>query len=363
VTERIRVSLGDRSHDVVVGRGLLAQLDELDVLPAGAERALVVTQEPVARHHLAAVRTALERAGVSVTVAEVPDGEGAKAPEVLTDLWRRGAQVPLRRQDVVVALGGGVVGDLAGLVAATLLRGIAVLQLPTSLLAQVDAAVGGKTAIDLPEGKNLVGAFHQPCAVVADLDALATLDRRHRIEGLGEVLKYGLIRAPEVLALLEAAPEGARDGDPELYAELVRRSVEVKAAVVAADERESGEREHLNLGHTYGHAVETLTGYRVRHGEAVAMGIRVALELGVLLDLHARDLVERTTAAARAVGLPTAAPPLDRAEAWTVMRRDKKARAGVRFVVLEGLASPTVVTPDPAAVDAAIDAATGRDPV
>ena len=355
MTARIHVDLADRGYDVVVGRGVLAHLDTEVALPANARRAAVVTQAPAMSRHLDAVLGALERAGLAVEVLEVPDGETAKSLAQLGHLYHELAHLPLHRGDLVVALGGGVVGDLAGFVAATWNRGVAVLQLPTTLLAQVDAAIGGKTAVNLPEGKNLVGAFHQPLAVVANVDTLATLPIRERRAGLGEVVKYGLIRDPGILDLLEADVTAARDGDPELLSELVRRSVAVKAAVVAADERESGERAHLNLGHTYGHAVEALTGYGwYLHGEAVAIGTVVALRLGVALGRTDPDLAVRAEALLAALGLPTTGPALDRDAVWSTMARDKKVADGVRFVLLDGLARPTVVTPPTDAVDAAI---------
>ncbi|MBW3621646.1 MAG: 3-dehydroquinate synthase, partial [Actinobacteria bacterium] len=230
-------------------------------------------------------------------------------------------------------------------------------------LAQVDAAIGGKTGVNLPEGKNLVGAFHQPVGVVADVATLATLPERERLAGLGEVVKYGLIRDPAILDLLEADPAAARAGEPDLLAELVRRSAAVKAAVVAADERESGERAHLNLGHTYGHAVEALTGYaEVLHGEAVAIGTCAALRLGVHAGVTPPALVERTERLLGELGLPTRAPRLDREAVWTTMARDKKADDGVRFVLLEDLGRCTVTTPDRAHVDRAIDEVEATSP-
>ncbi len=359
MTTSIRVALTDRPYEVHVGRGLLSQVDTLVAWPSSMRRILVITQEPVADHHLTTLLEALSRLDVLVDFVAVPDGEAAKNVDVLAGLWGRCAELPLGRGDVVVALGGGVVGDLAGFVAATWNRGIAVVQIPTTLLAQVDAAIGGKTGINLPTGKNLVGAFHQPLAVVADIEVLATLDARERTSGLGEIVKYGLIRDPAILDLLESDPAAALRGDVELMTELVRRSVAVKAAVVAADERESGERAHLNLGHTFGHAVEALTGYAsVLHGEGVAIGMAMALRLGVAMGVTPAELVPRTEALLDALGLPRVAPPLGRAEVWNVMARDKKAQDGVRFVLLAAVGAVELHTPDRAVVDAAIDAVT-----
>ena len=357
MTTVIDVPLADRGYSVVVGRGLLGEVSEHVTLPAGASRALVVTQEPVvAAEHVAPVEEALTDAGVEVHRQVVPDGESAKDVEVLTTLWRAAANVPLNRSDLVVAVGGGVVGDLAGFAAATYARGIAVVQVPTTLLAQVDAAIGGKTGINLPEGKNLVGAFHQPVGVLCDIDTLTTLPQREFTEGLGEVVKCGLIADEVVLDLLESVDGDVR-AQPDPLEELVSRSVAVKAHVVAKDEREGGLRAILNFGHTYGHAVETLTGYgTVLHGEAVAIGMVVALRLGERLGRTPSAVVERGIGAIEAVGLPTRGPALDRDGVWAAMARDKKAgRGAVRFVVLDRIGAPVVVTPEREEVDRALD--------
>jgi 3-dehydroquinate synthase len=352
----VPVALPAAPYPVVVGGALGPLLTELSV-PASASAAVLVTQDPVvAAGHVAPVEEALRSAGLSVHRTLVPDGEVAKDVATLADLWRTCAELPLTRGDLVVAVGGGVVGDLAGFLAATWNRGVPVVQVPTTLLAQVDAAIGGKTGINLEAGKNLVGAFHQPLAVVCAVDTLATLPPRVRTEGFGEVVKYGLIADPGILDLIEAGPDEALAGDGELLRELVVRSVQVKAAVVAADEREGGVRAHLNLGHTYGHAVETLTGYDVLHGEAVAIGTVVALRLGARLGRTPPEVVARGEAVLERLGLPTRGPRLDRAQVWDVIARDKKAtRDGVRFVVLDGLALPTVVTPTREDVDAVLD--------
>jgi 3-dehydroquinate synthase len=356
VTGRVPVALAERGYDIVVGRGLLGRLLELVALPASVRTVALVTQRPVAEHHAAPVVAALRGTGLDVVTLEVPDGEVAKDLTTLDGLYQRLAEIPLSRGDAVVALGGGVVGDLAGFLAATWNRGVPVVQLPTTLLAQVDAAIGGKTAVNLPQGKNLVGAFHQPLAVLADVDTLATLPARERTSGLGEVVKYGFSHDPVILELLEADPEAARAGDLDLFTELVRRSAAVKAAVVAADEREGGERAFLNLGHTYGHAVEALTGYTgMLHGEAVAVGLCAALRLGVGMSVTPPELVDRAETLLMSLGLPTRAPRLDRGEVWATMARDKKAADEVRFVLVDELGRCRLATPDPAMVDRAID--------
>ena len=395
----IEVAIPGRSYPVVVGDGLTGLLPELfDGVLRGAggaapDRALVVTQQPVVdAGHVAPIEGALSMLGIDTVRRIVPDGEVAKSVEVLGDLWRSASQVPLTRGDVVIAVGGGVVGDLAGFLAATYARGIGVVQVPTTVLAQVDAAIGGKTGINLTEGKNLVGAFHQPRAVVCDVRVLASLPARIRREGFGEIVKYGLIRDPEVLALLEASPGvvdvaggdggggagagggggggvgggagavggGAGGGSAALLRELIERSVAVKAAVVAGDEREAGERAFLNLGHTFGHAVESITGYdQVLHGEAVAIGTVVALRVGVAVGVTSVEVADRGEAVLTSLGLPVRAPALERSEVWAAMARDKKATGGsVRFVLLEDIGRPVVHTPPRDVVDRVLDEVT-----
>ncbi|MDP8977213.1 MAG: 3-dehydroquinate synthase [Actinomycetota bacterium] len=358
---RVPVAVPGGAYDVVVGPGLLDRLAEYAALAPDARTAALVTVDPVAALYRERVAAALESAGVRVWVMTVPDGEEAKSLDTLAGLYHRFAAVPLHRDDVVVALGGGVVGDLAGFAAATWNRGVPLLQVPTTLLAQVDAAVGGKTGVNLAEGKNLVGAFHQPVAVVADTATLATLPSRERRAGLGEAVKYGFIADPVVLELLEARPADAVAGDPDLLADVVRRGVAVKAEVVAADERESGRRALLNYGHTVGHAVETLAGFGTfRHGEAVALGMVFAARLGERLGVSAPGLAARTVALLRGLGLPTGGLRLDPAAVWAVLARDKKARAGVRFVLCARPGEALVVDqPDRGLVDEVLRSLSG----
>jgi 3-dehydroquinate synthase len=331
---RVPVPVPGSAYDVLVGPGLLGALPEHLRLPEHCSRVALVTNSTVDALYGAAVLDGLDVLGVAVERVVVPDGEEAKSIDVLAEIYHRLAGVPLGRTDTVMALGGGVVGDLAGFAAATWNRGVAFVQLPTTLLAQVDAAVGGKTAINLPEGKNLVGAFHQPIAVLADTAALASLPPRELRSGLGEVAKYGFIDDPGVLDLLEADPRAALAGDPGVLTDLVRRGVASKARIVAADEREAGARALLNYGHTVGHAIETLTGYGTyRHGEAVALGMVFAARLGERLGVSEAGLAERTVALLERLDLPTGGLRLDPAEVWDVLARDKKARGGVRFVL------------------------------
>ncbi len=332
--QRIPVLLPGQAYDVVVGAGLLDRLCSHVQPPPHARRAALVTCAPVGTRYASRVRRALADAGLAVELITVPDGEEAKSLDVLASIYHRFAAIPLRRFDMVVALGGGAVGDVAGFAAATWNRGVALLQVPTSLLAQVDAAIGGKTAVNLPEGKNLVGAFHQPIGVVADTGTLATLPSRERRAGLGEVAKYGFIADVAVLELLEARPGDAVAGDADLLAEIVRRGVAVKARIVAADERESGERALLNYGHTVGHAIEALAGYRTyRHGEAVSLGMVFAARLGERLGVTEPGLAARTIALLNGLGLPTGGLRIDPLQVWNVLARDKKALGGVRFVL------------------------------
>ena len=343
---RIPVALPDQPYDVLVGRGLLDDLSTHLTLPAGAVNVAVVTVGPVAALYGEKVLRGLEALGVTPHPIVVPDGEAAKTLATLEAVFHRMAAVPLTRADAVVALGGGVAGDLAGFAAATWNRGIAVLQLPTTLLAQVDAAIGGKTGVNLPEGKNLVGAFHQPSVVVADTDTLATLPPRERRAGLGEAAKYGFIEDTELLDLLESRPDDAVDGHPDVMTEIVRRGVSVKARIVAADERESGERALLNYGHTVGHAIEAVTGYGTyRHGEAVALGMVAAARLGERLGVTEVGVADRTVALLQRLGLPTGGVRVDPAELWEVMTRDKKAKGGVRFVLCTRPGHAIVVDP------------------
>lgn len=358
----IDVPVPGAAYAVTVGAGLLGRLAEHAALPPDAGRAALVTSAPVAARYADEVIATLRAADLAVDQVVIPDGEAAKTLDTLATVYHRLAAIPLQRSDLVVALGGGVVGDLAGFAAATWNRGVALLHLPTTLLAQVDSAIGGKTGVNLPEGKNLVGAFHQPVAVVADTATLATLPLRERRAGLGEVAKYGFIDDPAVLDLLTAQPDAAVAGDPQVLTELVRRGVAVKARIVAADEREAGERALLNYGHTVGHAIEALTGYGTyRHGEAVALGMVFAARLGERMGVSEAGLADRTVAVLDRLGLPTGGLRLDPAAVWAVLARDKKARrgaagsSGVRFVLCPRPGQAVVVdAPERALVDAVL---------
>ncbi|WP_226344812.1 3-dehydroquinate synthase [Agilicoccus flavus] len=340
-TRRIRVG-GPDGYDVVVGASD-TPAEVAALLGAGVARVLVVHAAAV-EHLATSVADGLAARGVQVHTEVVPDGEAAKTADVAVHLWGVLGRAGFTRTDAVVGVGGGAVTDLAGFVAATWLRGVAVVQVPTTLLAMVDAAVGGKTGINTPEGKNLVGAFHPPAGVLVDLRVLHSLPRADLVAGLAEVIKGGFIADPVVLDLVQADPAAATDPRSPVLAELVARKIAVKAEVVTADLTESWLREILNYGHTFAHAIEQVEGYRVRHGDAVAVGLVYAAELARLAGRLDDATVARHRTVLEAVGLPTTyAPP--EGVAWddllAVMRRDKKTRgAMLRFVVLSAVGAP-----------------------
>ena len=334
------VSVGDR-YDVTIGRDLLDQV--ADVLPEQAEQVLVVHSEalpgPAQR-----VAAAITGSGRVAHLAAVPDAEAAKTATVLSDLWGQLGRHGFTRTDAIVAVGGGTVTDLGGFLAASWLRGVPVVQVPTTLLAMVDAAVGGKTGINTLEGKNLVGAFHEPTAVIVDLDLLASLPQVDFVAGLAEVIKAGFIVDTRILDLVESDPEGATRWDGPHTEELIERAITVKAEVVAADLKESFLREILNYGHTFGHAIEQVEDYRRRHGEAVAIGMVYAAELARCAGHLPEVVVSRHRTVLASVGLPAAYESAGEGS-WeallTAMRRDKKSRgAQLRFVVLADIARP-----------------------
>jgi 3-dehydroquinate synthase len=358
---RVDVTTAHGGYPVWIARGLLGRLDELLPPLPGAEAAAVVFAPPVA--HLAdRAGQALARLGLAVHPLQVPAGEDAKRLQVVAGLYERLARVPTHRADPVVAVGGGATTDAAGFAAATWLRGVPLVNLPTTLLGMVDAAVGGKTGVDLPAGKNLVGAFQQPVAVVADLDALAGLPPVEVRSGLAEVAKAGLVGDPDLVAALAAAAAPAMAGDPDALAPLVEAAVRVKAAVVGADEREAagGEgpvsRAFLNYGHTLGHALERLAGYQgLRHGEAVALGMVFAATVAEAVGLAAPGLARGHVELLRALGLPVGGVRLDPEAVLAAMATDKKHRQGLRLVLLREVGRPVVVpAPDRGVLVAAI---------
>ena len=323
-------------YDVVIGRGLL---DRVPGLLGAATRVAVI--HPVTMRE-PAQRLAAQLPGV--TVIEVPDGEDAKTIDVAAGCWDALGAAGFTRSDAVVGFGGGAVTDLAGWVAASWLRGVRVVQVPTTLAGMVDAAVGGKTGINTPRGKNLVGAFHRPSGVLCDLDFLATLPPLDYRAGLAEVVKCGFIADPVILELIEADPVAATTPGGPVEQELVERAVRVKAEVVSADLTEQGRREILNYGHTLGHAIERAENYRWRHGSAVAVGMVFVAELSRRLGLLDDAEADRHRRILQSLDLPTSYRADAFEELLATMRLDKKARADrLRFVVLEGLAKPRIV--------------------
>ena len=340
------------SYDVVVGHGVSDRVT--DLLSGDVRQVLVVRPESLARLAAPVVHR-LREAGLTVHEAAVPDNEVAKTAEVAAGLWATLGQHAFTRSDAVVAVGGGTVTDLAGFVAATWLRGVAVVHVPTTLLAMVDAAVGGKAGINTAEGKNLVGAFHSPAGVLADLATLETLPPHDLVAGLAEVVKCGFIADPAILDLVEANPEAASDPTSPVLRELVERAVRVKAEVVSADLREADLREILNYGHTFGHAIEHVERYSWRHGAAVSVGMMYAAELARLAGRLSDEVVERHRSILTMLGLPVTY----RDDVWPklldAMRRDKKTRGDLlRFVVLEDVGRPVRLEgPDPSLLLAA----------
>ena len=345
--ETLTVELGSRRYDIRVGQGLLAEAGRHIAPLLRRPRVFVVSDSTVAGLHLPALAAGLAAQGIAHQAIVLPPGEGTKDFAHLERLCRALVEQRCERSDLIVALGGGVIGDITGFAAAILLRGIGFVQIPTTLLAQVDSSVGGKTAIDLPEGKNLVGAFHQPRLVLADTGVLATLPPRELLAGYAEVAKYGLIDQPDFFAWLEEHGRALVAGDPALLRQAVVTSCAAKAAIVARDETETGDRALLNLGHTFGHALETEAGYgdRLLHGEGVALGMLLAFQLSVRLGLCPAEDAARGERHLAAVGLPTdprgalgQGSGVDPARLIAHMRRDKKVQDGrITFILARGI--------------------------
>ncbi|TFI42768.1 3-dehydroquinate synthase [Rhodococcus sp. 1R11] len=359
MTEPVRVQVESANpYPVIIGRGLLTDLvDEL----AGTATVAIFHQPPLAET-AEAVRAALADKGIDAHRIEIPDAEDGKDLAVAGFCWEVLGRIGLTRSDAIVSLGGGAATDLAGFVAATWMRGVRIVHVPTTLLAMVDAAVGGKTGINTDAGKNLVGSFHEPAAVLVDLATLETVPKNEIVSGLAEVIKTGFIADPVILDIIEADPASALDPTGDVLPELIRRSVEVKARVVAADLRESNLREILNYGHTLAHAIERREQYRWRHGAAVSVGLVFAAELGRLAGRLDDATADRHRAILESVGLPVSYDEHAFADLLKGMQTDKKNRAGLlRFVVLDGLAKPgRLEGPDPALLVAAFSAV-GRE--
>jgi len=343
----LRIDLGERSYPILIGTGLLDDAGLLAGHVPGRD-VLIVTNETVGPLYLARVEQGL--AGKRVRSVTLPDGERHKTLSVLGRVFDALVEARFNRDACVIALGGGVVGDLAGFAAACYQRGVDFVQVPTTLLAQVDSSVGGKTGVNHPGGKNLIGAFHQPRAVLADLGTLRTLPPRELRAGLAEVIKYGLVTDAGFLAWIESHVQQLLALDMEALAIAMRRSCEIKARIVASDEREQGARALLNLGHTFGHAIENASGYgEWLHGEAVAMGMLLAADMSRRLGYLATEDVDRVRDVLRRAGLPLAAPPIGAAKALELMGMDKKVLAGrIRLVLLRQLGEGIVTGDYPA---------------
>ena len=335
-TQTVRIDLGERSYDIHIGATLLDSPDLFKDLPEAAS-VLIVSNDTVGPLYLNRLRSNIAQKYKKVFAVELPDGEEHKNWKTLNQIFDVLLQNGCDRKTIIFALGGGVVGDMAGFAAATYLRGVSYVQLPTTLLAQVDSSVGGKTGINHPLGKNMMGAFYQPLRVVCDTDLLATLPRRQMSAGLAEVIKYGPIFDMEFFDWIEKNLDALLAGDSVSLAYAVKRSCEIKASVVASDERETGRRAILNFGHTFGHAIETGLGHgKWLHGEAVGCGMLMAARLSHALGLVDQAFVRRLSLLVRRAGLPVVAPDLGIERYMDLMRVDKKADAGeIRFVLID----------------------------
>jgi 3-dehydroquinate synthase len=344
----VNVELGaESSYHILIKRGLLSEVGARLTDLGLSGRACVITNPTVRVLYAKEIVESLEAAGFSAIVVEIPDGEEHKNLGEASKVFDRLIEEKFERTSPIVALGGGVVGDLAGFVAATYLRGVPYIQVPTTLLAQVDSSVGGKTAVNHPMGKNLIGSFYQPRVVLIDPDVLATLDEREVHTGLAEVVKHGVIRDPVFLEFLEKNSEKILNLEDEIE-EAVSRSCEIKASVVSEDEKEAGLRAILNFGHTFGHAVEAVAGYNVhRHGEAVGMGMVMAAGFSARLGFCSVTIRERIRKLLDSFGIPTEAPELKAADIMEAMLLDKKVKSGrIRFVLLKGVGDVIVQEAD-----------------
>jgi len=341
----------DPPYPVIVGTGLLGELSEL----LGSRHKVAILHQPVLTQTAEAIRNHLVDKGIEAHRIELPDAEAGKDLQVVAFLWEVLGRIGIGRTDAIVSLGGGAATDVSGFAAATWLRGVDIVHVPTTLLAMVDAAIGGKTGINTDAGKNLVGAFHQPAAVIVDLAMLETLPPNELVAGMAEVVKAGFIADPVILDLIEADPQAAIDPSGSVLPALIRRAIAVKATVVAADEKESALREILNYGHTLAHAIERRERYRWRHGAAVSVGLVFAAELARLAGRLDAATVQRHRDVLMALGLPVSYDADALPELLGYMAGDKKTRSGVlRFVVLDGLAKPgRLEGPDPALLAAA----------
>jgi 3-dehydroquinate synthase len=339
----LEVGLGHRSYPIRIGSGTINRAGDV-LAHEGARRAVIVTNETVAAHWLAPLRASLDAMDVRSDVVTIPEGEAHKNFATLETVITRLLELRAERRTMVVALGGGIVGDVAGFAAAVYQRGMPFVQVPTTLLSQVDSSVGGKTGINHPLGKNMIGAFYQPRAVLIDTQCLSTLPAREMAAGLAEVIKYGAIRDAAFFAWLEAHIDALVARDPAALVHAIYESCRIKAAVVAADEREEGERALLNFGHTFGHAIENGVGYgEWLHGEAVGAGMVIAAQVSHRVGRLALDDVQRLERLLARVGLETTPPALGFDRWKTLMGRDKKVAAGtIRYILLDAIGQAVI---------------------
>jgi 3-dehydroquinate synthase len=339
----VSVALGQRSYDITIADGLLEHAGQKIAPLLARPMTTIVTDENVAHHHLETLTTSLDKAGIKHTSIILPPGESTKSYAQLARVCDAIIAAGMERNDRIIAFGGGVIGDLAGFAAAIVRRGIGFIQIPTSLLAQVDSSVGGKTGINSPHGKNLVGAFHQPVAVLTDIAVLNTLPSRELAAGYAEVAKYGLLGDASFFSWLEENASRIFSGDPQVRVHAIRTSCEAKAAIVARDEKEAGDRALLNLGHTFGHALESATGYsdKLLHGEGVAIGMAQAFRFSETLGICKPGSAARMATHLKSAGLPTSVSGIrqhlpDAEKLVEIMRQDKKAEAGrINFVLVK----------------------------
>ncbi|GAA6207342.1 3-dehydroquinate synthase [Cognatishimia sp. WU-CL00825] len=356
--ETVHVGLGDRAYDIHIGPGLLSQAGKLIGQISGRKRMMIVTEENVARLHLATLQAGLAAGGIESEALILPPGESTKSWTYFEQTVEWLLSQKVERQDLVIAFGGGVIGDLTGFAAASLRRGVGFVQIPTSLLAQVDSSVGGKTGINAPQGKNLIGAFHQPTLVLADIEVLGTMTPRDFLSGYGEVVKYGMLGDSDFFDWLEVQGPKLAAGDQTARIAAVKRSCEMKADIVMRDETEQGDRALLNLGHTFCHALEAATGYgdRLLHGEGVAIGCALAFEVSSRLGLCAQEDPSRVRAHLKAMNMKTdladiegALPDAD--GLLELMAQDKKVVDGqLRFILAKSIGAAFVTSDVPKSV-------------
>ncbi len=343
--KKLRIDLADRSYDILIGRNFLSSLGDHLSLLKSSRRALVVTNPVINKLYGKVLSEGLNSAGLAIECVEIPEGEAHKTLQDAQTIYNHLIENQYDRNTLLVALGGGVIGDLTGFVAATFLRGVPCIQVPTTLLSQVDSSVGGKTAVNHPQGKNLIGAFYQPRLVAIDLDTLRSLPPDEFRAGMAEVIKYGVIEDPKLFAFLEQNSKKILDQDTECLQYIIETSCAIKSKVVEHDERESNYRMVLNFGHTIGHAIEALTAYsQFKHGEALAIGMVHAAKLSCQLGKCSKEVVQKIEALVNMFGLPSNLPKFSAAEYIETLYRDKKAHdKNIRFILVKNIGTVEIV--------------------